>query len=135
MYLFFDKHIRTFVCVKFNCTNIFGYSFVSVLECKNCLNIQIYSNVRTTFNTNIYLDIRSCQICYMNIFGYSFVYIFQCKYIGIFLCVKENTKVTLWLKPIRRRDGWDGIGIGIGPLKASLRRAPLCGGNKQGRYK
>ena len=31
---FFYKYIRTFVRVKFVCTNIFGHSLVSVLECK-----------------------------------------------------------------------------------------------------
>ena len=35
-YQFFRyEYIRSFVRVKFDCTNIFGYSFVSVLECKN----------------------------------------------------------------------------------------------------
>ena len=32
---FLHKYIRTSVCVKLVCTNIFGQSFVSVLECKN----------------------------------------------------------------------------------------------------
>ena len=32
---FFYEYIRTFVRVKFVCTNIFGHSLVSVLECKN----------------------------------------------------------------------------------------------------
>ena len=73
-YQFFRyKYIRTLVDVKFDCTNIFGYSFVSVLECKYCSNIRIYSNIRTIFNTNIYSDIRFCQICYTNIIFYSFV--------------------------------------------------------------
>ena len=31
---FFYEYIRTFVRVKFVCTNIFGQSLVSVLECK-----------------------------------------------------------------------------------------------------
>ena len=31
---FFYEYIRTFVRVKFVCTNIFGHSLVSVLECK-----------------------------------------------------------------------------------------------------
>ena len=31
---FFYEYIRTFVRLKFVCTNIFGYSLVSVLECK-----------------------------------------------------------------------------------------------------
>ena len=31
---FFCEYIRTFVRVKFVCTNIFGHSLVSVLECK-----------------------------------------------------------------------------------------------------
>ena len=70
---FWYEYIRTFVRVKFDCTNIFVYSFVSVLECKNCLNIQIYLNILTIFNTNIHSDIHSCQICYTNIFGYSLV--------------------------------------------------------------
>ena len=32
---FLYEYIQTFICVEFVCTNIFGYSFVSVLECKN----------------------------------------------------------------------------------------------------
>ena len=32
--IFFYEYIRTFVRVKFVCTNIFGHSLVSVLECK-----------------------------------------------------------------------------------------------------
>ena len=67
------EYIRTFVRVKFVCTNIFGHSFMSVLESENRPNIRIYSNIRTIFNTNIYSDIRSCQIFYTNIFGHSFV--------------------------------------------------------------
>ena len=31
---FFYEYIRTFVRVKFVCTNIFGHSLVSLLECK-----------------------------------------------------------------------------------------------------
>ena len=31
---FFYEYIQTFVRVKFVCTNIFGHSLVSVLECK-----------------------------------------------------------------------------------------------------
>ena len=65
------EYIRTFVWVKFVCTNIFRHSFMSVLESENRPNIRIYSNIRTIFNTNIYSDIRSCQICYTNIFGCS----------------------------------------------------------------
>ena len=70
---FFYEYIRTFVRVKFVCTNIFGHSLVSVLECKTKTNIRIYSNIRAIFNTNTYSDIRSCQKINMNIFGYSFV--------------------------------------------------------------
>ena len=70
---FFYEYIRTFVRVKFVCTNIFGHSLVSVLECKTKTNIRIYSNIRAFFNTNNYSDIRSCQKINMNIFGYSFV--------------------------------------------------------------
>ena len=33
-HFFFYEYIRTFVRVKFVCTNIFGHSLVSVLECK-----------------------------------------------------------------------------------------------------
>ena len=58
---FFYEYIRTFVRVKFVCTNIFGHSLVSVLECKTKTNIRIYSNIRSIFNTNTYSDIRSCQ--------------------------------------------------------------------------
>ena len=32
---FFYKYIRTFVRAKFVCTDIFGHSVMSVLECKN----------------------------------------------------------------------------------------------------
>ena len=56
---FFYEYIRTFVRVKFVCTNIFGHSLVSVLECKTKTNIRIYSNIRAIFNTNTYSDIRS----------------------------------------------------------------------------
>merc|ERR1712147_189172 len=42
---FFYEYIRTFVRVKFVCTNIFGHSLVSVLECKTKTNIRIYSNI------------------------------------------------------------------------------------------
>ena len=58
---FFHEYIRTFVRVKFVCTNTFGHSLVSVLECKTETNIRIYSNIRAIFNTNTYLDIRLCQ--------------------------------------------------------------------------
>ena len=58
---FFYEYIRTFVRVKFVCTNIFGHSLVSVLECKTQTNIRIYSNIHAIFNTNTYSDIRSCQ--------------------------------------------------------------------------
>ena len=58
---FFYEYIRTFVRVKFVCTNIFGHSLVSVLECKTSTNIRIHSNIRAIFNTNTYSDIRSCQ--------------------------------------------------------------------------
>ena len=52
---FFYEYIRTFVRVKFVCTNIFRHSLVSVLECKTLTNIRIYSNIRAIFNTNTYL--------------------------------------------------------------------------------
>ena len=58
---FFYEYIRTFVRVKFVCTNIFRHSLVSVLECKTLTNIRIYSNIRAIFITNTYSDIRSCQ--------------------------------------------------------------------------
>ena len=67
------QYIWTFVGVKYVCMNIFRHSFMSVLESENRPNIRIYSNIRTIFNTNIYSDIRSCQIFYTNIFGHSFV--------------------------------------------------------------
>ena len=58
---FFYEYIRTFVRVKFVCTNIFGHSLVNVLECKTKTNIRIYSNIHAIFNTNTYSHIRSCQ--------------------------------------------------------------------------
>ena len=72
--------IRTFVRIKFSYTNILGHSFVSnlfvqiysairSLECKNQTNIQIYSNIRTIFNKNIYSNIRSSKIFHMNIYS------------------------------------------------------------------
>ena len=70
---FFYEYIRTFVRVKFVCTNIFGHSLVSVLECKTKTNIRIYSNIHAIFNKNTYSDIRLCQKISMNTFGYSFV--------------------------------------------------------------
>ena len=60
---FFYEYIRTFIRIKFVCTNIFGHSFVSVLECKNYTNIRIYSNIHTIFKTNTYSGIHSGQIC------------------------------------------------------------------------
>ena len=71
--------ILTFVHINFSLTNIFGHSFVSVLECKNSTNIQIFiqfSNIyldihllykyiriflRVKFVMQIYLDIRLCK--------------------------------------------------------------------------
>ena len=86
-------------------SNIFGLLFVSVQECLHCLNVRIYSNIHTILITNIYSDIRSCQICYTNIFGHLFVYIFWCKYIRIFVRVKKITnvthRVTLWTKSLK----------------------------------
>ena len=58
---FFYEYIWTFVRVKFVCTNIFGHSLVSVLECKTKTNIRIYSNIHAIFNMNTNSDIRSCQ--------------------------------------------------------------------------
>ena len=46
------------------------FSFVRVLECRNCLNIC------KIFNTNIYSDIRSCQISFKNILD-----IHSCKFV------------------------------------------------------
>ena len=51
---FFYEYIRTFIRVKFVCRNIFGYSFVSVLECRNHIQIfvcvEIFTNVTLCFN-------------------------------------------------------------------------------------
>ena len=45
-YQFFrSEYIRTFVRVKFVCTNIFRHSFVNVLECKNKTNIRIFGAI------------------------------------------------------------------------------------------
>ena len=44
-----------------------------IRECKNLMNILIYSNIHTIFETNICSDIRPWQIFYTNIFGYLFV--------------------------------------------------------------
>ena len=81
--IFRYEYILTFVHVKFDCTNIFGYSFVSVLECKICLNIWIFAQfsiqifiqtfVCVKLVTRIYSDIRLCKFFDANIFGYSFV--------------------------------------------------------------
>ena len=60
-HLLFNEFIRTFVRVKFVCTNIFGHSLVSVLERKTKTNMRIYSTICANFNTNTYSDIRSCQ--------------------------------------------------------------------------
>ena len=59
--IFLYEYIRIFVCVKYICRNIFGHSWMSVLECKNLTNIRIYSNIRAIFNMNTYSDIHSCQ--------------------------------------------------------------------------
>ena len=82
--IYSDLRSYQFFHVKFYCTNIFVYLFVSVLECKNCLNIRIYwiictihisirIFVRVKFVTRIYSDIRSCKFFDTNIFGYSVV--------------------------------------------------------------
>ena len=73
-----------------------------MLECKIKTNIQIYSNIRTIFNTNIYWDSCSCEICYKkyldirscnffdaDIFGYLFVSIFlQMSHSGLSTCTR-----------------------------------------------
>lgn len=46
----------------------------------------IYSNLHTIFNTNIYLEIRLCQIFDTNIFGHLFVYLFMQIYSEICSC-------------------------------------------------
>ena len=75
--------IRTFVRVNFVCMNIFGHSFMSVLESENRPNIRIFVQfsirifirtfVRVKFLIQIYSDIHSCKFFDTNIFGYSFV--------------------------------------------------------------
>ena len=77
------EYIRTFGRVKFVFTNIFGHSFMSVLERENGPNIRIFVQfsirifirtfVRVKFFIQIYSDIHSCKFVDMNIFGYSFV--------------------------------------------------------------
>ena len=69
---FFYKCIWIFVCTNLY-IYIFRHAFASA--CKNWTNIWIYKNIHKIFFTNIYSDIRSCQICYPNIFEHSFVYI------------------------------------------------------------
>ena len=77
------EYIRTFVRVKFVCTNIFRHSFMSVLESENRPNIRIFVQfsirifirtfVRVKKFIRIYSDIHSCKFFDTNIFGYSFV--------------------------------------------------------------
>ena len=77
------EYIRTFVRVKFVCTNIFRHSFMSVLESENRPNIRIFVQflkricirtfVRVKNFIQIYSDIHSCKFFDTNIFGYSFV--------------------------------------------------------------
>ena len=45
------EYIRTFVRVKFVCTNIFRHSFMSVLESENRPNIRIYSDIHLCRNS------------------------------------------------------------------------------------
>ena len=76
------EYIRTFVRFMFDCTNIFGYSLVSVLECKNCLNIRlsvqfliqifIWTFVLVKFVLRIHSDIRFCQFV-MQIYSCQFL--------------------------------------------------------------
>ena len=55
---------------------------MSVLECKNCLNIRIYLNIRTFV---------CVKFDFANIFGYSFVSVLECKILnrGYFLLAKK----------------------------------------------
>ena len=63
------EYIRTFVRVKFVCTNIFRHSFMSVLESENRPNIRIFVQfsirifirtfVRVKFVIRIYSDIQT----------------------------------------------------------------------------
>ena len=65
------EYIRTFVRVKFVCTNIFRHSFMSVLESENRPNIRIFVQfsiqifirtfVRVKFVIQIYSDKHLCE--------------------------------------------------------------------------
>ena len=55
---FFYEYIRTFIRVKFVCRNIFGYSFVSVLECRN--HIQIFVCVEIFTNVTLWSGLHTC---------------------------------------------------------------------------
>ena len=69
MQMYLDIHL-----CQFFCTNILWHWFLSVLKCENYLRNRIYSDIHTSFSTNIsLLDIRLCQIYDMNIFGHSFM--------------------------------------------------------------
>ena len=60
-------------CVKFVCTNIFGHSLVSVLECKPR---RIFEYIQIFVQFSIWILIRTfvrVKQINMNIFGYSFV--------------------------------------------------------------
>ena len=67
---FFYKYIRTFVRVKFVCTNIFGHSLVSVKPRRIFEYIRIF--VQFSIRILIRTFVRVKKII-MNIFGYSFV--------------------------------------------------------------
>ena len=66
------------------------------------MNIRIYSNIHTILNTNIYSDIRSCQICYMNISDIRWCKFFIRIYSDIRLCryFHECHTLTRSLKPL-----------------------------------
>ena len=110
---FFNTNIRTFDRAKFDCTNIFGYSFMSVLECNNC-SIFEYIRIFVQFSrrifirafvcvkifNRIYSDIHSCKFFDSNIFGYSFVSKFsRMSHSGVYLSWEpQSTFSQLFLK-------------------------------------
>ena len=61
-------YIRTFVCINFSFTNIFGHSLVSVLECKTKTNIRIFVQFSIRILIRTFVRVKKIS---MNIFGYS----------------------------------------------------------------
>ena len=66
-YLFGHLFVPIFLCVKFVCMNIFGHSFVSLLECKSYMNIRMVIQFSIQIFICTFVRVKFSD---MNIFGY-----------------------------------------------------------------